>query len=276
MIQELTGITSVLIPLYNHAPFLEKTLDSLLSSDCSKIELIICDDASPDHSYRIAAEWLERHANQFMQARLIANEKNLGVTANLNKLAKAATGEFITFVASDDILADKAIDKQKDYLMSHQSIDFVFADCSIINLEGHILKKNVVSSFQSKLFAIRPYILLNVMFNWSVIWARLFARRRKFIDFGPYIEEHSIEDRWSAIKIMNTHRYAYFHEVVLLYRFRGLEGHPAIDSAVARRDFHNIERRLHLESTGFLSLLLWIRRLPFKTNHGKWPCRLSI
>jgi glycosyltransferase involved in cell wall biosynthesis len=271
--QELAEITSVLIPLYNHERFIKQSLDSVLLSDCSKIELLICDDASTDQSLSIVKDWLGQHECKFVRSKLLTSDTNRGVTANLNKLVEISTGEFITILASDDMLSKNAIDLQKDYLKKHPSIDFIFADCSIINLEGHVLKRHVISTFQSMLLAMRPYILLNLVFNWSIVWARLFGRRKKFIEFGRYIETHSLEDRWSALKIMNTCRYGYLDQVVYLYRFRGASAHPAIGSDIARRDFHDIERRLHIESKGLLYILLWIRRLPFRTNRGKWPCR---
>lgn len=272
--QELSGVTSVLIPLYNHERFIEAALDSLLSSDCGKIELVVCDDASTDRSLAIAREWLDEHGTSFINTRVLSNAANLGITSTLNRLVEASSGEFITLLASDDMLAERAIDRQRDFLLHHPSVDFVFANCAIIDTEGHMLKPEVVTTLQAKILAFRLGILLNVMFNWSVSWARLFTRRRKFLEFGGYIEEHPIEDRWSALKIMNTRRYAYLHEVVHLYRFRGLEGHPAIGSPAARQVFHETERSLHPETTGLLYLLLWVRRLPFRTNRGKWPCRL--
>lgn len=273
MKQEIQGVTSVLIPLYNHDRYVKQCLDSLLSSDCSQIELIISDDKSTDDSLKTVEDWLGRHEMNFARTSLLTNKNNLGVTANLNKLVGAASGEFVTILASDDMLAEEAIDKQRDYLMNKPAIDFIFVNCSIVDEGGHIIKQHVVSLLQSILLSFRPYLMLNAMFNWSVIWSRLFARRQKFIEFGPYIEEHSLEDRWSAIKIMNTRRYVFLQDVGYLYRFRGVEAHPMINNDMARRDFHDSERRLHPESKGLLYILLWIRRLPFKTNHGKWPCR---
>lgn len=271
---EFTGITSVLIPLFNHERFVAATLDSLLDSDCKKIELIICDDASTDRSLAIAGEWLSRHGTSFFSARLISNQTNLGITSNLNKLVDAASGEFITLLASDDLLAASAIDKQRSFLETRPAIDFVFTNCAIVDTDAKLLKSQVISDYKARILAFRPACLIDAMFNWSIVWARLFGRRDKFIALGRYIEEHSIEDRWSALKIMNTKRYAYLHQVALLYRFRGLAGHPAIGSDEARRSFHDAERRLHPETTGLLYLLLWVRRLPFRTNRGKWPCRL--
>lgn len=273
MMQELPGVTSVLIPLYNHERFVERTLDSLLGSDCSKIELVISDDASSDNSLSVTNKWLERHGNKFAGVTLLSCDMNCGVTANLNKLIEAATGEFITGIASDDMLPNNAIDMQRDYLQTHPRVDFVFVNCAIIDMDDTVLKHHAVSPLVSKLLKVRALAMLNAIFNWSVIWSRLFGRRREFVEFGRYIEEHSHEDRWSALKILNTGRYAYLQEVGYWYRFRGEQAHPAINGEVSRRDFHNAERRLHPESKGLLNILLWIRRLPVKTNRGKWPCR---
>lgn len=272
--KELPGITSVLIPLFNHEQFIAATLNSLLESDCTKIELIVCDDASADRSLAVVKDWIDRHGARFFSTRLLSNEKNLGITSNLNRLIEASSGEFITTLASDDTLTQGAIDTQRNFLTSHQDADFVFANCAIMNTEAQLIKNKVISDSKSFLFRYRPAILLDAMFNWSIVWARLYARRKSFLKLGRYIEEHSIEDRWGAIKIMNTGRYAYLHETVHLYRFRGHADHPAISSDEARRVFHDAERRLHPETGGLLYWLLWIRRLPFKTNRGKWPCRL--
>lgn len=271
--QELAGVTSVLIPLYNHERFIGEALNSLLASDCSRIELIISDDASPDHSAQVASDWLERHGNRFRRTRLLVGKSNRGITASLNTLIEAATGEFITLLASDDLLPDNAVDMQRDYLLTHPDVDFLFVNCAIIDMEGRLLKQYAASPFISGLLSLRLFALLNMLFNWNVIWSRLFGRRGRFLEFGRYIEEHCLEDRWSALKIMNSRRYVYLGNIGYLYRYRGAQAHPAISSDAARRDFHDTERRLHAEAGGLLYFLLWIRRLPFRTNRGKWPCR---
>ena len=192
----------------------------------------------------------------------------------MNRLAIEACGEFITYFASDDMLAERAIDRQKEYLLAHPAVDFVFSDCAIIDVAGKTIKPHVISRPLSVLLILPGMLMLNVVFNWNIVWARLFARRSSFSRFGSYIQEHSIEDRWGALKIMSSGRYGYMHQIAHLYRYRGMGSHPAINSAEARKDFHDTERRLHGETSGLLYCLLWLRRLPFKTNHGKWPARL--
>jgi len=59
-----------------------------------------------------------------------------------------------------------------------------------------IIKNKVISDSKSLLFRYRSAILFDAMFNWSIVWVRLYARRKSFLKLGRYIEEHSIEDRW--------------------------------------------------------------------------------
>lgn len=273
--QEFDGITSVLMPLYNHQDYVAQALDSLLSSDCSRIELIISDDASADDSQRIATEWLATHGSRFHRTRLIANPVNLGLTANLNRLVSAANGEFITYLASDDTLGERAIDRQREYLSAHPSADFVFSNCAIIDLSNQLLKASVISDSLALFLKIPGVLMINVMFNWNIVWARLFGRRRRLLELGDYDERHCIEDRWQALKILNSGRYGYIHDIVHNYRYRGFEAHPMIKAPKARSAFHESERRIHKEARGLLYLLLWVRRLPFRTNRGQWPARLA-
>jgi len=269
----LLGVTSVLIPLYNHEEFIIQTLNSLLDSDCSQVELVICDDASVDNSLELATTWIMKYKSMFMNTLILSNIKNRGITANLNKLVNEASGEFMTLLASDDMLPQGAIDLQKKYLESQKEIDFIFVNCSIVDKDGKLIKQYAIAWYQSFLLRFKAYIMFTVLFNWGVVWSRLFVRRSAFIKFGNYIEEHILEDRWSALKILNTKRFVYLSAIGYLYRYRGIDAHPTVTSSVARRDFHNSERVIHVEARGLLNILLWIRRVPFKTNHGKWPCR---
>jgi glycosyltransferase involved in cell wall biosynthesis len=91
---------SVVLPNYNHARYLSRALDALLSQDCPAEEIIVVDDCSTDDSRDIIA----RYAAKYPSVRLLANAKNFGVIATLSRGLNEARGQYIYFGAADDFL----------------------------------------------------------------------------------------------------------------------------------------------------------------------------
>lgn len=258
------GVVSLLIPLYRHEHTVERTLDSLLDSDTSCVELLVCDDASPDQSLAVARAWMDRHARRFHRAELLVNPVNLGITGNLNRLVQASRGEYVSILASDDELAPRAIDVQIDHLRRRADHDFVFGNVALIDPEGRMVQDKVVCDRRARFLRNGTICLVDLVFVWGLPWTRLFGRRDAFVRFGPYLDEHSIEDRWSALKIAQTRRFGYLHDVVLRYRLRPGGGTGGLEQALVLRDMFDVERRLLPHTTGLLRALLTIRDRSFR------------
>ena len=90
-------LISIIIPVYNVAPYLRDCLDSALKQDMSNYEIICINDGSTDNSLSI----LEEYKKQFPQINLISQE-NKGLSAARNAGLRAATGDYILFLDSDD------------------------------------------------------------------------------------------------------------------------------------------------------------------------------
>lgn len=111
---------SIIIPVYNVAPYLRKCVDSLLMQDISDYEIILVDDGSTDDSGAIADEIVRKTMgnglwaidNETNSQSPIANrptlrvihQSNAGLSAARNTGIAAATGDYIMFVDSDDYL----------------------------------------------------------------------------------------------------------------------------------------------------------------------------
>ncbi len=265
--REKAGITSVLMPLYNHESTVEKALNSILLSDCSRIELIICDDASVDRSFEIALCWITNFGSYFESVHSIRNQTNFGITKNFNKLLLIASGEYITFFASDDELAPLSIDKQSLYLSSNSQKDFVFSNCGYINQQGKIVRSRIVNNWRAFLISRPFWSIFDLVCNWGIIWARLFARRVAFIEMGGYPEQFCFEDRWSALMIAQTKRYGYLDEVVFFIRLRDVGfATGGLHPSILFEDMVGIERLVIKTSTGLLRSLLIIRKNSFNTT----------
>ena len=97
---------SIIVPIYNVAPYLRKCVDSLLVQDISDYEIILVDDGSTDESGAIADEILNTHSQSPIancQIKVV-HQLNGGLSAARNTGISLATGKYILFVDSDDYL----------------------------------------------------------------------------------------------------------------------------------------------------------------------------
>ena len=97
---------SIIVPVYNVAPYLRKCVDSLITQDISDYEIILVDDGSTDNSGAIADEILNTHCQSPIancQIKVV-HQLNGGLSAARNTGISLATGKYILFVDSDDYL----------------------------------------------------------------------------------------------------------------------------------------------------------------------------
>ena len=95
---------SIIIPLYNKAPYIRKALESVLAQTYADYELIIIDDGSTDGSAEIAEAILQDPASRLIASsphRLI-RQANSGVSAARNNGVSQASGDYIAFLDADD------------------------------------------------------------------------------------------------------------------------------------------------------------------------------
>lgn len=114
---------SIIIPIYNVEKFLTDCLDSLLCQDISEdeYEIICVNDGSQDNSAEIVRRYMEQHIN----IKLIEQD-NSGVCKARNKGFEVATGFYVWFVDSDDIVASNCLGKIYNEMQKSQADIFEF------------------------------------------------------------------------------------------------------------------------------------------------------
>ena len=105
---------SIIIPIYNVEDTLQRCLESVLTQMDERMEVILIDDGSTDSSRKIAEEMTANKGN----CRLI-HQKNKGLSAARNAGIEVATGDFLTFVDSDDFVAEGTYDALLAVLAAH-------------------------------------------------------------------------------------------------------------------------------------------------------------
>ena len=96
---------SVCVTTYNHAPYLERAVESFLAQKCDfGVEIILSDDCSSDSTPDICRSYAERYPDR---VRFICSEKNVGMRTNYRRTFEAARGEYVALCDGDDWWCDE-------------------------------------------------------------------------------------------------------------------------------------------------------------------------
>lgn len=148
-------LLSICVPTYKKADRLELSLKILLQQArpfAGKVEIVVSDDASPDHSAKVLQKLSEGNEDLF---RFFIQEKNLKNNKNYLFAIDQAKGDYIWLLGNDDYLREGAIAKVIQALEAHRDIDFFYMSYSffrppsdpneIINILQQPIKKEDLS-----------------------------------------------------------------------------------------------------------------------------------
>lgn len=104
-------LVSIIIPVYNCEAYIKDTINNILNSIYSDIEIICIDDGSSDNSFAIIKELSVQNSKiKYL------SQSNQGVSIARNNGLKHANGKYVMFVDSDDLIKPDAISKSIEYL----------------------------------------------------------------------------------------------------------------------------------------------------------------
>ena len=131
-------LVSVIMPVYNAAPYLKQAIDSILEQTYLNFELLICDDASTDNSPKIIAQFKDE------RIRLFSNQSNLGYLKTCNFLFKEAKGDIITFQDADDWSEQKRLELSVDVFETNPKVSYCLSYYNKVNKNGALIEKRDV------------------------------------------------------------------------------------------------------------------------------------
>ena len=109
----MTPKVSVILPSYNHEPYVESAVRSVMEQTGVDFELIVIDDGSKDRSPEILKQLSEELGFTFI------HRPNKGVVATLNEALSLARGLYVCSFSSDDIMPPDRLKNQSDFLDAH-------------------------------------------------------------------------------------------------------------------------------------------------------------
>lgn len=123
-------VISIITVVFNSEKLIEKTIQSIINQDYPKKELVIIDGGSKDGTLEI----IKRYQNKISY---FLSEPDKGIYDAMNKGLKAATGEFVIFINSGDLLEDQVL--SKIFSKFDASVDVFYGETNLIDEEGKVL-----------------------------------------------------------------------------------------------------------------------------------------
>ncbi|WP_092671448.1 glycosyltransferase family 2 protein [Agromyces flavus] len=129
-----TPLVSALVPTYNGAAFIGRTLDSLAAQTWPNLEVLIGDDRSTDDTLAVVERFAAAHPN----VRVLERDTNLGWLRNSNELMAEARGELMFFAFHDDVVAPTYVEALVAALRADPDAVLAFSDMEVHELDGSV------------------------------------------------------------------------------------------------------------------------------------------
>ncbi len=187
-------LVSIVTPSYNQAPYLAKTIESVLSQSYPKIEYLIVDGGSNDGSVDI----IRRYADRLTWW---VSEKDAGQTDAINKGFLRAKGHIFAWLNSDDTYEPNAVQEAVDFLQKNPQVGMVYGDCNFIDENGNKIGKfNAAQTDLKKLRRGYVHIPQQAAFWRAELWRQVAPLDETFYFAMDY-------DLWVRLAKISTLRY---------------------------------------------------------------------
>lgn len=123
---------SVVMPVYNAAPFLDESVRSILDQSFADFEFVILDDGSTDGSDLLLKRW----AGLDPRIRLLENPHRTGAAASSNRVARGAAAPLIARMDADDVACSRRLERQVEALAAHPEAVLVGTLAEIVDESG--------------------------------------------------------------------------------------------------------------------------------------------
>lgn len=203
---------SIIIASYNHGPFVEEAIRSVLRQSYRNIQLIVIDDASPDDSAS-RIERLQSEGNNFL---FLRNPENIGLQRSLERAIGEVTGEYLAWFASDDFILEDKIERQVAFLRQHE-LDGVYSSGYVLQEDGRKIPMDmarVEEMFKAGTYLNHIYVCdtYGAMFQSGLF-------RAEALRSLAYIRQSFWSDDWAvAIKLLENYRIGFLNIPAVVYR----------------------------------------------------------
>ncbi len=216
-------LVSVGLLTYNHEKYISDALESLLSQDYERIELIILDDASTDNTLQIINQYMKRLKNRFVRVVDVSNRINCGnIPHNCNRLIMEMKGDFYFEFSGDDIILPDGISKSYEELRKHKECSIVYSNMIFVPdkfVFGDVFDINDVF-IKNKKSRVEPDNLFQQLmaYNINITAPTVMMCKEVFDKYGYHDETLAFEDYEYWLRVSQTEKFFFLDKPTVLYR----------------------------------------------------------
>lgn len=245
MTSQVNPLVSFVVLCYNHEPFVRDCLQSILNQTGDHpFEIIFVDDASTDGSKEVARSFKDS------RIQFIFHEKNQGHIAAVHDGLRAARGEFVVRVDSDDRYRPHFLSEMVEIFEKNPGLTAAFGNIALIDERGLINQEGQRSELGSGPW--QANILTNLLEKNFICSPTFIARREAWLKTLPVPEGLAFHDWYFTTAMAREHEFYYTPRVVADYRV-----HPG--------NMHSQNTRAKVEEPSIFRLLDQIYSQPEET-----------
>ncbi len=234
---------SVIIPLYNKAPYIAKAIQSVLSQTFTDYELVIMDDGSKDDSFEIAKKSIEGLGNCHLY-----RQPNAGVSMARNNGVAVSKGDYLCFLDADDWWDPCFLEEMSKLISAFPDAGIYGTNYTIVNetsLRTRVAMVGVEKGFESGYI---DYCKVYAKTMYMPLWTGAVCMPRiVFDEMGGFLKDIKLgEDFLLWIRVALKYKVAFMNKPLAFYN----QDVDAVNRGVSKL-YHPQEHMLW--NVGFLS-----------------------
>ena len=242
---------SIIITTYNAERFLTEALNSLKNQTVQGFEWIITDDASTDNTLEVCRQWLADNPDIQSRVRIIETPVNTGVSANVNRGLRAASGEWVYVLSGDDALMETALEHARNFIETHPNLSIFQGIAAVYNndfAEEKFVKNISENCTTTAFFDLSAESQYRHLLQRNPIVAPAVFYKKSIVEAVDFCDERirSIDDWPLWLKLTKQgHKVHFYNEILVKYR-RHDQSIMNENQGLYINDRHRKERLVHL------------------------------
>lgn len=211
----MQALISVIVPIYNAAPYILRCLESIVAQSYQPIECLLIDDCGTDDSMQLVDQFIT-HYDGYIHFYIIHHEQNIGLSGARNTGMKAANGDYIYFLDSDDAITPNCIETLTNLAEKYPNADYVQGN--IVTGAKQLMEGTIdpdIPEFCEEKQLLESIILCKTHRTaWNRLIKRSFLENNSlFFPVGLLMEDHY----WTYFVSKHAHAVAFTYKGTYLY-----------------------------------------------------------